>query len=102
MLRLKDYPREILVGDSIWAIRFMRRLAADDGKMITWGLCDPAEQTIYIRLGQSPKERLKTLLHEILHAIEEEYQLDIPHQLIHRLEDPLARLLIDNYLRPSA
>lgn len=94
MLRLRDYPREIMVGEDLWAVRFVRRLPEDS----QLGLCDPSEQTIYIRLGQTQEERLKTFLHELLHAIEYEYKIVMPHRLIHRLEDPLARFLIDNYL----
>ena len=96
MLRVKDYPREIQVGDSIWAIKFVRNLG-QTATTITWGLCDPSTQTISIRLGQTAKERLKTVLHELLHAIEDEYGIEIPHGLIHKLEDPFARFLIDNY-----
>jgi|SRR3954469_6839006 len=101
MLKIRDYPKDFQIGDSIWNLRFVRSLGQTE-TTITWGLCDPSEQTIYVRLGQTPTERLKTTLHEILHAIEEEYGLTLPHRLIHQLEDPLARFLIDNYLRPSA
>jgi hypothetical protein len=100
LLKLKDYPRQIQVGDSLWSVKFKRDLGQTETR-ITWGLCCPAEQTIYIRLGQTQKERLKTFLHELLHAIEEEYGFEVPHQLIHRLEDPLARFLMDNYLGSS-
>lgn len=93
-MRMKDCPREIQIGENTWDVKFVRRFQ----DKFTTGLCDPSETTIYIRMGQTDDERLKTLLHEILHAIEYEYQLEIPHRLIHRLEDPLARFLVDNYL----
>ena len=97
-LKMKDYPRQIQVGDSVWGVRFVRRLADPSPGSITWGACDPSDQVIYIRLGQSQTERLKTFLHELLHAIEFEYGFEMPHRLIHRLEDPLVRFLMDNYL----
>lgn len=100
MLRMRDYPKDVQIGDSVWSIRFVRNLGQTE-TTITWGLCDPGEQTIFVRMGQKPVERLKTVLHELLHAIEEEYDLELPHRLIHQLEDPLARFLIDNYLRAS-
>ncbi len=93
-MRLKDYPRQIQVGENIWDIRFVQKL--EDGH--TSGLCDPSENTIYVMLKQTPEERLKTVLHEILHAIEHEYQICIPHKLVYALEGPLAQLIIDNYL----
>ena len=102
MLKLKDYPREIQVGEALWEVRFVRQLEESDPARITWGLCDPSDQIIYIRLGQSQGERLKTFLHELLHAIEYEYKITMPHRLIHKLEDPLARFLMDNYLGGAA
>ena len=94
-----DYPKCIVVNDNVWDVRFVRRIPGEDP--FTSGLCDPSEQTIYIKMGQSPEERLKTFLHELLHIFEAEYKIDIPHRLVHRLEDPFARFLIDNYLGGS-
>lgn len=101
MLKLKDYPREYMVGDAVWKLRFVRHIPHDQPGRICVGLAEPSEQVIYVKLGQDPEERLKTFLHELLHAIEYEYDISMPHRLIHKLEDPLARFLIDNYL-PAA
>ena len=51
---------------------------------------------IAIKSGLSKRALLETLLHEVLHAVEYEYKLPIPHALIHKLEKPLLRLLIAN------
>jgi hypothetical protein len=99
VLRKKDYPTELFIGDNVWDIKFVRKPLENDP--YCYGLCDPGELTISIRLGQSPEERLKTFLHELLHAVEYEYKIEIPHSLIARLEDPFARFLIDNYLGGS-
>ena len=92
--RIRDYPRELQVGESIYSIRFVRRIP--DEPKDTVGLCDDGDKMIWIRLGQTPRERWKTLTHEIAHALEAEYQIKIPHKLIYRLEEPIARLLEDN------
>lgn len=97
MLRLRDYPREFVIGDSIWSLKFKRNIG-ETTTHITWGLCDVSTNTIYIRLGQTPEERLKTLCHELIHAAEWEFDIEIPHKLVHQLETPLARFIIDNYL----
>lgn len=93
-MRLRDYPRQIVIGDSIWEVKFVRDI--DNGR--TAGNCDPNEQVISIRMGQCETERLKTFIHELFHAWEEEYGLEIPHKLIYRLEEPIVDFIQDNYL----
>lgn len=97
-MRQKDFPKEITVGDNIWSVRFVRHIPHDVPGRICLGLAEPSEQIIFIKMGQKPKARLHAFLHEILHVLEYEYDLSIPHRLIYRLEDPLARFLMDNYL----
>ena len=49
-------------------------------------------------MGQTAAARFDTFLHEILHAIEYEYGIEIPHPLVHALEEPIRRLLVENGL----
>lgn len=90
--RQADFPKELFLGENNWQIRFVRSL---DG-IKTLGLCDPADHIIYILQGQSPKERFKTFVHELLHALEYEYSFEMPHKSIYDLEEPLTRLWEDN------
>lgn len=101
MLRLRDYPKDLVIGDAIWRVRFVREIERS-GKFITWGLCDPCDQVIYIRLGQSSEDRFITFCHELVHAWEAEYEFEIPHELVNKLEKPMARFIIDNVLGRSA
>jgi hypothetical protein len=90
-VKIKDYPREILVGEELWKIRWKRKII--DNGVECLGLCCSLTKTIYIRLGQNKKERLSTLYHEVLHAIEYSYGIEIPHQLVYDLEGPLSELV---------
>lgn len=96
--RQKDYPKEILVGDSFYKIKFVRRIchAATGTDMQTLGTCCPDDKEILILQGLDPMERLSTLVHELLHALEFEYEIEIPHKLIYQLERPITQLLMDN------
>jgi hypothetical protein len=53
------------------------------------GLCDEARREILIKSGMSSDETLKTLLHELLHAMEFEYSIKIPHEAIYQYEEAL-------------
>lgn len=95
--RMRDYPRELWIGDNQWFVRFVRQCGAS-GAFENLGLCDPSIHTIFIKFGQTPAERFQTFIHEIFHAIEFEHDLQIPHELISALEVPIASLLSENGL----
>lgn len=93
-----DYPKEIVVGDSIYRLRFVRTICntRSGSDKETLGLCCPSEKEILIKQGLEPQERLSTLIHEILHCIEFEFDVELPHKLIYQLEGPLTQILLDN------
>lgn len=96
-MKQREYPREIIVGDSLWRVRFIRRIPADlEMDSNDTGACCPADHTIYIKMGQTPVERFKTFVHELIHAAEYEWQIDMPHKIVEDLEEPIYRILLDN------
>ncbi len=94
--RQRDYPRQLQIGDNIWDVVFCREIK--DEPASTLGLMDPSDCTIYIRMGQTPEERFKTFAHEICHAVCYEFKIEENHRVIHNLEEPILRFLIDNGL----
>lgn len=78
------YPSRLRIGDRWYRIRFVKRIRKDPN---TLGLFDPNRIEILIKRGQSSDETLKTLLHEIHHGFEYEYDIRIKHEDIYRLEE---------------
>lgn len=62
----------------------------------------PDSKQIVLKRGMDKIEREETLIHEVLHGIEEEYNLKISHALIHELEKPLAAYIRSNYVRKTS
>jgi hypothetical protein len=91
-MKQKHFPRELMIKDSIWKIKFVRELEGD-----CLGLCDPGEKIIYIKQGQSYQERLDSVLHEVLHAINFEYNFEIKHQHVYKLAEAMARIYVENF-----
>lgn len=87
--KMRDYPKEIVVADVIYSVRFVRKIPGltHDGLA---GVACPSTKTIYIVLGQSASERFSTFWHEVLHAIEFETGKKIPHPTIYALEAHLS------------
>lgn len=57
------------------------------------GLAEPNEKTIYLKLGMSDTETMKTLIHEVIHAIEFEWDQPIPHKITYTLEEGIWKIL---------
>lgn len=92
-------PRCFLIGDNVWTVKFVRKFNWDGVKdSDLMGLCDPEKQEILIKSGLKPIERLETLVHELFHAIECEYDIKIEHKLIYKIESLVTKLLVDNFL----
>jgi hypothetical protein len=64
---------------------------ADDERCL--GLCDFDKRTIYLASRLSETERLKTFIHECLHAISAEHGFELPHRTVYALEESLVKFL---------
>lgn len=79
------------INDDIWELCFTSKMPRDE-----YGQCDPSKYKITIRYGLNRIDFLDTLIHELAHAIEFSYEIDIQHALIHRMEAPIRDLIIQN------
>lgn len=95
--KLRDYRKQWMIGDNIWRVKFVRHIPHGVAGRICVGMAEPSEQIIYIALKQKPRERFKTFVHEMLHVLEDEYGFVLPHKLVYKLEDPIMRLIVDNF-----
>ena len=91
----RQYPKHIYVRGTQWDIKFCRK-TPDTYPGEGVGLCDPETKTIYIKYKQPPRETFLTFIHELLHAIEDEYEVEIGHPIIEPLEYAVANLLENN------
>jgi hypothetical protein len=67
-------------------------------EMDEYGRYDPAKEAILVRSGLSTYVRSRTELHEILHAIWDEYDLprEFEETCVRRLESGLVAFFMDN------
>lgn len=72
----------------VWVDRF------DDAEQVGW--CDGNQRLIYLKKRMGKKEQNEVFIHEVLHAIEFEYEIQIPHKLVYDLSAPLALVMTQN------
>lgn len=94
-MRQRDFPKELLIGDNIWRVKFVRKIPDDNPYCV--GLCDPSLFIIYIKTGMTFEERIEIFAHELTHAFCFEYGFDIKHKHIYKLGEAVARLYVDNF-----
>lgn len=97
---MKPFPEKfsVIVKDTPYTVILKDRLPRMGLKHGTDGICDPEKCEVLIRRSLTAERALEVLVHEYLHAIEFEYNIKIPHEMIKKLEGPISRLLLDNYL----
>lgn len=89
-------PKIIIINDNEWKVVFKKILrVAGTRAYNNLGYAHEDSKEIWIKNTKSITDevKLEILAHELLHAIEFEYELDIPHHLIYKLEKPLVGLI---------
>lgn len=82
-------PRKVRITAKVsYTVLFVDKLDIDN-----MGVCDPNTRQILILLGMSTKDTLATFIHELLHAMEFEHGIEIPHKAVHQLDVAIESLL---------
>ncbi len=87
------YPDKLRVGSRIYRVRFVSSIRRNKNNL---GICDEHRGEILIRKDLSEDEKLKTLVHELLHAMEFEYQIKMPHDAVYQYEEAIFDFLCAN------
>jgi hypothetical protein len=74
-----DYPRYVNVGKHRYQIHFVNNLE-------DYGNCQNEPRIIRLRKGMRPATIMRTFLHELAHACEFEYGIELQHEFIYLLE----------------
>lgn len=90
-----SWPTEFHIHEETYQVRWVSKFPGNDQKLS--GLCDGSSHIIYLKKGMSKSQAFRTLTHELLHAIEFEYEIEVPHKLIHQFERGICDLLLSNF-----
>ena len=91
--RKSQYPAKIKVKDIEYTVVFVDQIEGRDNL----GLCYGDERKlILLKNNLDPHTRFKIFIHEVLHAIENEYGFELNHDHVYKLQDGLGDLLIQN------
>jgi len=91
-MHAKGWPKRIKVKGHSYKINYRKTKMMYNGEEVE-GLCHPNEREIDIA-GEDEETMALSLVHELIHAIEFEYDLPIPHELVYDLERPLLDLFM--------
>ena len=94
-----NYPKTLRIGDRTYRIRFVKSIRGCKkaiGEGATVGLYDPFRIEILIKTGMSKDDTLKTLFHEVIHAMEYEYDIKLAHSGVYKFEEALFDFIAAN------
>lgn len=92
---VSEYRTELHVNEETYSVRFVKNIPGEPKSTV--GLCDPGQHIIWVRSNLTKNMLARTYIHELLHAIEIEYEIEIPHKVIYQLEKALADTLLANF-----
>lgn len=91
-------PRKLKIGGHIFTIKYVDKFEASLEEDL--GSCDRDSSTLVINTNSriSESQRESTLIHEILEAINDIYDVGLEHRQIQLLESTLYQIFVDNNL----
>lgn len=92
------YPKKLNINDEVYTIKMVKRIPHKEAAPSDNGLCDFNTRTIYIRSTQSPKGIFRTFIHEVLHALHNEWEFKLHHKTVYELEVAIAAFMMDNLI----
>lgn len=87
-------PSHLEIGREVWEIRWVAKFK--DRHQV--GESDPEKRIIKIRKGMTTKETWATLIHEVLHAVDAEYDIKLKHKKIYALDRAFSEFIVDNFI----
>jgi len=84
-------PSKVVIGNYTYEVLFIDEFKSPS----TLGETRLEDKQIVLKNGQTPKELVKTYLHECLHAVSEEFDVNLTEQQILKMEEALSFILKD-------
>jgi hypothetical protein len=86
-------PRQVRIIGKTYSILWTSGKPLDDGDL---GELDPATQRMSIRVGQPLEQEQDTVLHEVIHAIDNELNLGLREAQVRSLATGVLAVMKDN------
>lgn len=84
-------PSKVVIGDCTYEVLFIDEFKSPS----ILGETRLEDKQIVLKNGQTPKELVKTYIHECLHAVSEEFDVNLTEQQVLKLEEALSCILKD-------
>ena len=89
----KDLPKFLQIKDETYRYLWVDRCPGEPKS--THGLCCYESKTCWIRTKQGLEEAMSTYVHETLHAISDEYNINLTEKQVQKLEQGLMDLWLN-------
>jgi len=90
-------PKKIKVGPHVYKVVRKKKIIDENGDELR-GECRAEERVILIQSGLKNTRLCETFLHEIVHAIDEENQMELGENRVNIIGLNLMQIIVDNKL----
>jgi Zn-dependent peptidase ImmA (M78 family) len=87
-------PDSVKIGPRVFRVEQPQNVV--DGADNLWGKCEHSAGVIYVAARLSQDQQAVTLLHEVIHALDHQYDLNLKESQVRRLSYALMSFLKDN------
>jgi hypothetical protein len=84
-------PAKVKIKRGVYYKVLWQEIIADDHSCM--GITIKEDRTIIIKIGMSNTDTAKTFIHELIHAIEFEYNEPIPERIVYALDEGIFKVL---------
>jgi len=90
-------PRKLKVGPHTYKVRRKKKIVDEEGHELR-GECRVEERVILLQSGLKNTRLCETFLHEVMHAIDEENQMELGENRVNLISLCLLQIILDNKL----
>ena len=87
---------EVRVGAVVYPVRWMGEVVSDGGKSLYGAVSHVPDDEIYMSNQTSPMRRRETLLHEVIHTIDERFGVGLTEKAVASLSVGLFEFMREN------
>jgi len=93
----KDFVGEWIIGEYTWSVSFVKSIEYGPRNKHLVGITDYYNKSIQLKTKEPKLDTYSTFIHELIHAIDDEYEINLDHDQVYKLEEAMMKFMLANF-----